>query len=66
MAPSCVVVGQLANQYGVGCAMCMRGVLVGFSLSVPSLASKFANLFPIMPMCALTWCMWILCGVQYI
>ena len=35
MAPSCVAVGQLASQYGVGWAMCMCGVVYGFSLSVP-------------------------------
>ena len=39
MAPSCVAVGQLASQYGEGLAMCICGVLFGFSFSVPALAS---------------------------
>ena len=42
----------------------MCGVLVGFSLSVPSLASVSAISFPVMPVCARTLCMWIMCGVQ--
>jgi hypothetical protein len=66
MAPSCVVVGQLASQYGVGRAMWMCGVLSSFSLVVPAFASSSANPFPVMPKCARTLCMWILCGVQYI
>ena len=66
MAPSCVVVGQLANQYGVGCAMCMWGVGDGFSLRVPSLASVSPILFPMMPECARTLCMCIVYGVQCI
>ena len=66
MAPLCVVVGQPANQYGVGCAMCMWGVGDGFSLWVPSLASVSAISFPIMHVCARTLCMCIMCGVQYI
>ena len=44
----------------------MCGVSSGFSLVVPSLASSSASSFPVMPECALTFCMWILCGVQYI
>ena len=64
MAPSCVAVGQLANLYGVWWAMCMWGVLDGFSLRVPSLASVSAISFPIMPECACTLCMWIMYGVQ--
>ena len=44
----------------------MCGVLVGFSLSVPSLARVSAISFPMIPECALTLCMWTLCGVQYI
>ena len=66
IAPSCVPVGQLANQYGVVRAMCIRGVVSGFSCSVPKLASVSAISFPLMPVCALTLCMWIMCGVQYI
>ena len=66
MAPSCVVVGQPANQYGVECAICMWGVEDGFSLRVPSLASVSAISFPMMPVWARTLCMCILCGVQYI
>jgi hypothetical protein len=66
MAPSCVAVGQLASQYGVEWAMCIRGVASGFSLVVPSLASSSAISFPMMLVWARTLCMWILCGVQYI
>ena len=44
--------------------MCMWGVAVGFSLSVPLLASVSAISFPMMPECARTLCMWILCGVH--
>ena len=39
---------------------------VGFSLSVPSLASVLAFLFPKMPVWARTLWMCIRCGVQYI
>ena len=51
--------------------MCMRGVVVGFSLSVPSLASVLAILFPVMPKCPHTLCMWIVCwssifGLQFL
>ena len=66
IAPSCVAVGQLASQYGVVRAIWMRGVLVGLSLVVPSFASVSAVSFPVIPECAHTLCMWILCGVQYI
>ena len=66
MAPSCVVVRQLASQYGVGCAVCMCGVVVGFSLSVSSLARASTISFPVILTCARTLCMWIMCGVQYI
>ena len=66
MAPSCVVVVHLASKCGVGCAVCMHGVLVGFSLSVPSLARVSAILFPIILTCARTLCMWMVCGVHYI
>jgi hypothetical protein len=66
MAPSCVAVGQLASQYGVEWAMCIRGVAFGFSLVVPSLASSSTISFPMMHVWARTLCMWILCGVQYI
>ena len=51
MALSCVVVGQLANQYGVTWVVCMHGLAVGFSISVPSLASMLAISFPVMPEC---------------
>ena len=44
----------------------MQGVVVDISLSVPSLASVSTILFPVMPKCARTLCMWIVCGVQYI
>ena len=54
MAPSFVVVGQLASQYGVTWVVCMRGVVVGFFISVPSLASMSAISFPVMPKCART------------
>ena len=37
-----------------------------FFFSVPSLVSVSASLFPVMPKCARTLCMWILCEVQYI
>ena len=57
MAPLCVVVGQLANQYRVGCAICMWGVGDGFSLRVPSLANVSTISFPIMRVCARTLCM---------
>ena len=66
MAPLCVVVGQLTNQYGVGCAMRIWGVGDGFSLWVPLLASVSAISFPIIHVCARTLCMCIICGVQYI
>ena len=66
MAPSCVVVGQLASQCGVVRAMRIRGVISGLSFCVPSFASVFAISFPLMPVCARTLCMWIICGVQYI
>ena len=46
--------------------MCMRGVVVGFSLSVPSMANVSTILFLVMPKCACTLYMWIVCGVQYI
>ena len=54
MAPSCVVVGQLASQYGEGWVMCICGVLFGFSFSVPSLASLSAISLPSMLVCVLT------------
>jgi hypothetical protein len=38
MAPSCVVVGQLASQYGVVWAVWIRGVVSGFSLLFPLFA----------------------------
>ena len=66
IAPSCVPVGQLANQYGVVRAMCIRGVVSGLSLSVPIFASVSAISLPLMPVCARTLCMWTMCGVQYI
>jgi hypothetical protein len=46
--------------------MCMWGVVDGFSLRVPSLASVSVISFPTMLECARTLCMWIVCGVQYI
>ena len=46
MAPSRVVVGLLASQYGVVWAVWIRGVVVGLSLSVPSLARVLAISFP--------------------
>lgn len=52
IAPSCEVVGQLASQYGVVCAMCICWVAVGFSMSVHVLGSVSAISFPIMPECA--------------
>ena len=39
------------------CAMCMCGVVVGLSISVPSLASVSAISLPLMPECARTLCM---------
>ena len=66
MAPSCVAVGQLASQYGVEWAVCMRGVASGFSLVVPSFANSSASSLPVMPVWARTLCMCILYGVQYI
>ena len=66
MAPSCVLVGQLASQYGVGRAMWMWGVCSGFSRVFPSFASSLASSFPRMLVCARTLCMKILWGVQYI
>ena len=66
MAPSCVPVGLLASQYGVGRAMWMCGVCSGFSRLFPSFASSSASSFPRMPVCARTLCMEILWGVQYI
>ena len=61
-----MAVGQLASQYGVAWARCMWGVGVGFSLSVPSLASVSAISFPMMPVWARTFGCVIVCGVQYI
>ena len=49
MAPSCVDVGQPASQYGVEWAVCIRGVVSGFSLVVPSFARSSAISFPVMP-----------------
>ena len=46
--------------------MCICGVLFGFSLSVPSLASLSNISLLLMHVCARTLCMWIICGVQYI
>ena len=66
IAPSCVPVGQLANQYGVVQAMCIRGVMLGLSRCVPVFASVSAISFPLMFVCARTLCMCIVCGVQYI
>jgi hypothetical protein len=66
IAPSWVLVGQLASQYGVVRAMCIRGVMSGLSFSVPVFASVSAISFPQMPVCARTLCMWTMCGVQYI
>jgi hypothetical protein len=66
MAPSCVVVGQLASLWGVWWVVCIWGLLFGFSLSVPSLASVFAMSFPVMPECARTLWRWIVCSVQCI
>ena len=66
MAPSCVVVGQLASSRGWG-GLCVYGVLwLVFPLSVPLLASVLAISFPIMPECARTLWIRIMCGVQYI
>ena len=47
-------------------AICMWGVADGFSLKVPSLASVSVVSFSVMPIWALTLCMYIKCGVQYI
>lgn len=66
MAPSCVAVEQLASQYNVVWATCMCGVGLAISLSTPSFARAFVFSFPIIPMCAHTWWMEILCVVQYI
>ena len=63
IAPSRMVVGQLASQYGVACAMCMWGVSASFSFSASSLASVSAISFPMTPVWALTLCMCIRCGV---
>ena len=51
MAPSRVVVGLLASQYGVVWAVWIRGVVVGLSLSVPSLARVLAFHFHISRAC---------------
>ena len=56
MAPSCVAVGQLASQYGVGWAICICGVLYSLYLRFPSLASVSAISLPIMPECARALC----------
>ena len=48
----------------MSCMLC--GVLVGLSLRAPSLARLSAISFLIMPECARTLCMWIVCGVQQI
>lgn len=45
MAPSCVVVWQLASQYGVVWAMCMCSVLMGLPLCAPSFVSVSIILF---------------------
>jgi hypothetical protein len=55
MAPSCVPVGQLASQYGVGRAMWMCGVCSGFSKLFPSFARSSASSFPVMPVWARTY-----------
>ena len=47
-------------------AMCMWGVGVGFSLSVPSFASVSAISLPLMPIWALTLCICTKCGVKEI
>ena len=44
----------------------MCGIIYGFSFNVPSLASASVVLLPVMHVCALTLCMWIMFGVQYI
>ena len=46
--------------------VCIRGVVVGFSLSILSLASVLAISFMVLHECARTLWMWIMCGVQYI
>ena len=38
-------------------------VALGFSISVPSLASVSAISFPVLPECARTLCMWTICGL---
>ena len=40
----------------------MCGVVVGFSSSIRSLASVSTIMFPVMPECVRTLCMWIVCG----
>ena len=47
IAPSRVVVGQLASQYGVVCVMCMWGVAASFPFIAPSLAIVSAISFAI-------------------
>ena len=59
-----MAVGQLASQYGVACAMCMWGVSAGFSFSAPLLARVSVISFHVIPVWALTLCMWIRCGIQ--
>ena len=63
MASLCVVVGQLASQYGVAWAMWIWGVSVGCSFSVLSLASMSTSSFFLMLVWARTLWMWIKCGV---
>ena len=58
---ACVKVGIPLSQYRVVWFVCIKGMLVGLLKRVLSFASWLAILLPIMPMCALTFCIVILC-----
>ena len=61
MAPMCVPVGTPLSQYGVVWAICILGVLAGLSRRAPLFASWSAISLPIIHVCALTFCIVILC-----
>ena len=60
------VLGSLLANREWGGFVCIRSVVVGFSLSVPLLASVLKISFPILPKCVRTLWMWNMCGVLYI
>ena len=61
MALMCVPVGIPLSQYGVVWAVCILGVLVGLSRRAPLFASWPVISLPIIHVCALTFCIMIMC-----